>query len=417
MDNRKTLRLVKKAMRGSDSAFLELMKIKQRDLLYIAIQIMRNKQDGEDAAQEAALIIRAKITTLRSAEAFTVWMYKVVNTVCMNMKRNMKLDTFDIDEMDSGTLPHEDRREFLPSEYALDKELRNEVLSSLNELPEKQRISILLYYYEGLKYHEIADVMNTNVQDVANSLARGKKKLKESLKVDVATSGMGITKNQVGALPVIALILKDDAEGVVTPAMCQAFTGKLIAASGIASGGVASTAALTKVAASIIVGLTVVAGGITAFSEMTQNDDEAIRQAEQDNLPAFSTSDDSENESKRDAIDEDIAALTLPGGDSAGSSDRGTIGEAYDRFVDSGQTEDSWNDFADEVKAQYFSHIVGAQYRFDVYRIPIETNRPFLTVIARVDGGGRVDLAFKQINEQDIPRQKDIVRAFEDWRK
>lgn len=418
MGSRKTLRLVKRAMRGNDSAFLELMEIKQKDLLYIAIQIMRNKQDGEDAAQEAALVIRQNIQGLRNAEAFTVWMYKIVHTVCMNIKRNMKLSTVDIDEMESRTLPLEDRREFLPSEYALDKELRKEVLNSLDKLPEKQRISILLFYYEGLKYNEIAEVMGTNIQDVANSLGRGRKKLKELLIVDGVIPEKAETKNQIGALPVVALILKEDAEEMITPEMCRAFTGKLAATIGAAGKASTSVLTMTKVAASVIAGLTLAAGGITALSFMNQEGSELVQQVEQDDYSASTKSDDSKNGEDREALDEDIATLALPSDttDDGASSGR-TVGDEYDRFVDSGQTEDGWNDLVDAVKAQYFTHIVGTQYRFDVYRVPVESTQQSLVMIARIDDEGRVELAFGKVADQDIPRQKDIIRAFEEWRK
>lgn len=417
MENRKTLRLVKKAMRGNDKAFFELMKVKQKDLLYIAIRIMRNKQDGEDAAQEAALVIRDKIQSLRSPEAFTVWMYKIVHTACMNMKRNMKLSTVDIDELDSQDFLQEDRQEFLPVEYALDKELRDEVLVALDQLPEKQRTCILLFYYEGLKYHEIAEVLETNVQDVANSLGRGKKKLKELLEGTESVFEKPITKQGVGALSVITLILQSDAEEVVTPAMCRAFESGLSAATGIVGGGTSASLGMVKVAASVAVGLAVIAGGVTAFSKMTQYDGGVMPSGSLDGSTAPLKTDDQKQANERSVITESIAQLPLPQNGADESSNERTVGEVFDDFIESDQTEDDWNDFVEATHAQYYTHIVGAQYRFDVYSVLLGADQQPLVIIARVDNNEQVSLAFRQMNEQDIPRQKDIVRAFEEWRK
>ncbi len=75
MKDKKFLRVVKKAIRGDERAFEELLRLRGKNILYIAIHLMRDKSDGEDAAQEAVLLIRRDIGKLEKPGAFDTWMW------------------------------------------------------------------------------------------------------------------------------------------------------------------------------------------------------------------------------------------------------------------------------------------------------------------------------------------------------
>jgi len=70
------------------------------------------------------------------------------------------------------------------------KEISETISKAVDSLPENQRIALLLHHFEGMKYAEIAGVMNTSVSAVESLLFRAKKTLREKLKLfQMSTAG------------------------------------------------------------------------------------------------------------------------------------------------------------------------------------------------------------------------------------
>ena len=77
--------------------------------------------------------------------------------------------------------------EFLPDDYMEDIEKREALLKIVDELPPVPRQCILLYYYGGLSYKEIAAVMDTNTKQVDYNLFRAKNLIRKALEKDEET--------------------------------------------------------------------------------------------------------------------------------------------------------------------------------------------------------------------------------------
>lgn len=191
MEDKRLLKLIKKARFGDKEAFGELVKEKGRKILFISTNLMGNSQDGEDAAQEAVLTLAQKIATLKKAELFDAWMYRIIFNVCMDEKRKKKRKLDDSAEMDIAIATvAENNAEVLPEEKLEQKASREAIMAALNELPERYRICILLYYYEDKSYAEIANVLQVSEQVVANTLNRAKEKLRSGYELSLAKAGL-----------------------------------------------------------------------------------------------------------------------------------------------------------------------------------------------------------------------------------
>jgi len=221
--DRDQIRLVKGAMSGDKEAFEKLIGLRRADILYFAISLS-NQHDGEDIAQEAILYIYRDISNLRDPEKFDSWMFTIVRHVSINMMTKIKKvqrATVSMDVLDD-TLANElveDRREFLPDEYFESKEKRKIVMDVIETLPDNYKESLLLYYYQGMSYKEIAEVLETNQKKVANDLTRARALIKSRVE--------GKTKETllysippVGAIPILTQIFKADAAAKITPDMC-----------------------------------------------------------------------------------------------------------------------------------------------------------------------------------------------------
>lgn len=190
MEDKRLLRLVKKARFGNKEAFGELIKEKSRKILFIATNLMGNSSDGEDAAQEAVITLAQKIGTLKKAELFDAWMYRIIFNVCMDEKRKKARKLDDSAEMDVAMATvAEKSTEVLPEEKLEQTASKEAIMAALNELPERYRMCILLYYYEDMSYAEIAEVLQVSEQVVANTLNRAKEKLRTNYEINLERSG------------------------------------------------------------------------------------------------------------------------------------------------------------------------------------------------------------------------------------
>ena len=72
-------------------------------------------------------------------------------------------------------------KELLPSEELEKKELLAEIRWAIDELPEKQRLAIILSRYERMSYEDIADALDCSVQAVKSLLFRARQSLRKSL--------------------------------------------------------------------------------------------------------------------------------------------------------------------------------------------------------------------------------------------
>ncbi|MDR0853717.1 MAG: sigma-70 family RNA polymerase sigma factor [Clostridiales Family XIII bacterium] len=173
--------LAKKAKMGNVDAFEDLCKIKQRSIAFSAYMKLGNYQDAEDATQETIILMYKHICKLKNPEAIDAWIEKITRTCSIRILRKRKPQaetTFVEDEI--VEIP-EDDREFLPEEYAEDEALRDKLFTLVTELSYVARETIILYYYKGMSYKEISEIMGTSVKTVSTNLIGARKTLKKKL--------------------------------------------------------------------------------------------------------------------------------------------------------------------------------------------------------------------------------------------
>lgn len=183
MSENRLLRLVKRARRGDSNAFCELMQMKAQDIIFISIKLMGNKADGEDVAQEAIISIGRNIEKLKKPQYFNTWAYRIVLNESMKAKRWQQREQEEIkgaeDEISEVA---EHNIDMLPEDKMDQSVQRAAVMDCLDTLPERQRLCLLLFYYEDMTYKEIAKTLQTTEAAVANILLRAKENLREELK-------------------------------------------------------------------------------------------------------------------------------------------------------------------------------------------------------------------------------------------
>lgn len=149
-------------------------------LLRIAFSYMKNIHDAEDMVQETFVkLIQKKPLPAPSEQAFQftlfeseehekAWLIRVTINQCKN---RLKTAWFK-------------KTESLEEQEISFTEQEGDIINTINELPTKYRSVILLYYNEGYRIKEIADILGYKEATVASQLQRARKQLKIKLKED-----------------------------------------------------------------------------------------------------------------------------------------------------------------------------------------------------------------------------------------
>ncbi len=180
------LALVHACKSGNAAAFEELVKRYDTKLFRIAQHITHNREDAQDAVQEAFLKVFRKLTQFQENSKFSTWLTRItVNESLMKLRKQRHNKEFSIDnnfESEDHSLTSEladwARN---PEELYRGSELRNILRSELQELQPGLRVVFVLRDIEGLSTEETAEVLESTPVAVKARLWRARLKLRERL--------------------------------------------------------------------------------------------------------------------------------------------------------------------------------------------------------------------------------------------
>ena len=144
----------------------------------VAFRITGNAADSEDVVQDTLLKVWVLGNRWEGGRAkFTTWLYRVIVNRCIDLKRRPQNDDVDTIEDVASHAPDQ-----------VNELIRNETTDrlarALADLPDQQRLALIFSYYENLSNAQIAEIMETSVMAVESLLKRGRKHLRESLRID-----------------------------------------------------------------------------------------------------------------------------------------------------------------------------------------------------------------------------------------
>ncbi|AKN30045.1 RNA polymerase sigma factor [Clostridium carboxidivorans P7] len=136
-------------------------------LYHVSKSILTHDQDCEDAVQGAILKAYDKIDTLKKEQYFKTWLIRILINECYDLKRK-----------EYPEVPYE---EYFESAKAEDRKDYSELYFAIRNLPERIRVTIVLYYVEGYSVEEIKQILEIPSGTVKSRLAKGRKLLKIKL--------------------------------------------------------------------------------------------------------------------------------------------------------------------------------------------------------------------------------------------
>src|SRR5579862_1535848 len=179
------LDLVHASKQGDAGAFEQLVKRYDRRLLRISQTVTHNREDSEDAVQEALLKAFQNLTDFREDSQFSTWLIRITVNQSLKLRKQRTRKEVSLDEdfeMDGDVLPLDvpDRTPG-PEQLCWASELRDILIRTVEELRPILRTVFVLRDVEGLSIAQTAQVLNLSQAAVKARLWRVRLHLRERL--------------------------------------------------------------------------------------------------------------------------------------------------------------------------------------------------------------------------------------------
>ena len=160
--------LILAARAGDAEAFGQLVAKHQRAAYGHAIALLGRRGEAQDAVQDSFLAAFQALKRLDSERPFFPWFYVILRNRCFSMLRSRR-----------PTQPLDESYVVAPSQQSDDKAI--EIRLALSRLSAEDREILVLKYIDGLRYYEIAEMLDIPVGTVTSRLHAARRRMAKQL--------------------------------------------------------------------------------------------------------------------------------------------------------------------------------------------------------------------------------------------
>lgn len=176
---------VLRARGGDPEAFAELVELYQVPIHNLAYRMLGRATDAEDATQETFLRAYTRLDTYDPSRKFSSWILSIASHYCVDRLRRRRGNWLSMEEIQAGHwIPDKSPK---PEAITIGHEQRDAVRHLLDQLPPHYRLVIVLRYWYGLSYEEMAEVTQSTKSAVKSRLHRARRTI--ALKLAEAPAG------------------------------------------------------------------------------------------------------------------------------------------------------------------------------------------------------------------------------------
>ncbi|MBL7188565.1 MAG: sigma-70 family RNA polymerase sigma factor [Phycisphaerae bacterium] len=181
--------LIDAHLQGDPMAFGELVRRYGDSLLGYLTKICRNREQAKDLFQETFKRVHEKAHTLRSNQ-FKSWLYTIATRVAMDgLRKDNRVRMVSLNQSvgcDGDNCPELGAVAVAadcddPSQEAVKAEQKELVRRAVASLPDRQRVTLVLAYYQGLSYREVATALDCSIGTVKTQMFRALRTLAQRL--------------------------------------------------------------------------------------------------------------------------------------------------------------------------------------------------------------------------------------------
>jgi RNA polymerase sigma-70 factor (ECF subfamily) len=176
--------LLRKVGRGDHRAFADLLARHQRRVYRLALRLLKNPPEAEDAAQEVFLKVYQNASRYEPTGSVGAWINRITANHCLNRLRSGALSkevAYDPQEEAFGNPLDSAAADPTPLEALEGREFSQRLQQALDALPENQRQALVLKRFGDFSYQEIGILLNLSDQAVDGLIKRARNNLKKAL--------------------------------------------------------------------------------------------------------------------------------------------------------------------------------------------------------------------------------------------
>ena len=180
--------MIRAAQSGDQAAFEGLVRAYDKNVLRIAMNLLRSPEDARDIYQEAFLRVHKNLHSFRFDCSFHTWLYRIVTNICLDHLRKRKVRKEEQGKVQTaeGTVDRMERAEHEspysdPERQTSSRQLASRIEGALAALSARERMVFELRHYQGLRLKNIGEVLGTSEEAAKNCLFRATQKLRGML--------------------------------------------------------------------------------------------------------------------------------------------------------------------------------------------------------------------------------------------
>ena len=173
---------------GDDSAFDYLVQKYRRAMMSFMFRMTHNAAVAEDLAQEVFLRVYRSRAGYEPSAKFTTWLYRIATNLAVNHARDTRHErpenmvSLDQPDDETGTSMDVPDSSLSVEQAMVRQERLKAIRSRVQQLPERQRIAVVMHKYQQMDYRQIAEVLKLSESATKSLLYRAYETLREQLK-------------------------------------------------------------------------------------------------------------------------------------------------------------------------------------------------------------------------------------------
>lgn len=155
-----------------------------RSYLYrFALKLLGNKEEAEDLVQETMFKALEKWETFdyKSDNGCKSWVTTILTNMFINLYKTKMTQLRVFEEQTNISIINKSMKRLEPEKQLYKKQLYKDINSAMNTLPDKLKLSTILFLIDNKSYQEIADITEEKINTVKTRIYRGKQRLQKEL--------------------------------------------------------------------------------------------------------------------------------------------------------------------------------------------------------------------------------------------